>query len=206
MMHGDRRLSVFVVLGICILMSPAAAEEPVREELSGGWIVLFDGRSFDGWQRVGDAEWRVVDGMITTDGDKPGWLMTEREFADLELSVEFRAPAATNSGVFLRTALDPTDPSKDCYELNIAPPENPFPTGSLVGRRATAKLPSTIWDGRWHSLRVSASAGQFSVSCDGKLVLQYSDSSPIPRGHIGLQAKEGPVAFRNIRLRETGGK
>ncbi len=37
------------------------------------------------------------------------------------LHVEFKAAKRTNSGVFLRTPLKPTDPAKDCYELNIAP-------------------------------------------------------------------------------------
>ena len=60
--------------------------------------------------------------------------MTTVDFADYELHVEFKAPATTNSGIFLRTPLEPKDPAKDCYELNIAPQDNPFPTGSLVGR------------------------------------------------------------------------
>ena len=114
------------------------ADEPQllpQELLDDGWISLFDGETLYGWQKVGEAEWEVADGVVSSEGDKPGWLMTTTEWGDFELHVEFKAPASTNSGVFLRTALEPTDPTKDCYELNIAPPDNPFPTGSLVGRR-----------------------------------------------------------------------
>ena len=169
----------------------------------GEFVALFDGKTLDGWQKVGDAQWQVVDGTILTAGDKPGFLMTTREFADFELRVEYRAPAATNSGIFLRTALRPTDPTKDCYELNIAPAENPFPTGSLVGKKkvvlAVDRFPAA---NQWHSLDVKADGGKFKIRLGGSLVLEYEDPEPIRRGQIGLQANSGEVAFRNIRIRE----
>ena len=43
-----------------------------------------------------------TDGTVATNGDKPGWLMTTTEWGDFELHVEFKAPAATNSGIFFR--------------------------------------------------------------------------------------------------------
>jgi hypothetical protein len=112
-----------------------------RELLDVGWVQLFDGETLFGWKAVGGAKWEVKDGVVSTDGAKPGFLMTTTEWADYELSLEYRAPGATNSGVFLRTALEPKDPATDCYELNIAPAENPFPTGSLVKRQR-------VWSGK----------------------------------------------------------
>ncbi len=91
---------------------------------------MFDGETLFGWKPVGEAKWEVVDGEIRTSGEKPGFLMTTTRWADYELHVEFKADPKTNSGVFLRTALKPTEPAKDCYEVNIAPQDNPFPTGS----------------------------------------------------------------------------
>jgi 3-keto-disaccharide hydrolase len=200
---------VFVTTGgaTAQVQAPAADAE--------GWVALFDGKTLAGWQTVQDAKWTVADGAASTTGEKPGWLMTTGEWGDFELHVEFQAPATTNSGVFLRSAVPPTDPTKDCYELNIAPPENPFPTGSLVGREKSAGIiginrplmrlfepkPLKVWDGKWHSFDVTASGGKFYIYCDENLVLEYQDPSPIGRGHVGLQAKEGPVAFRNVRLR-----
>jgi hypothetical protein len=108
---------------------PELLPQELRER---GWIQLFDGETLFGWQPTGSAEWRIENGTVRTDGEKPGFLMTTGEFADYELSLEFLAEEETNSGVFLRTPLEPTDPARDCYEVNIAPPDNPFPTGSLV--------------------------------------------------------------------------
>jgi hypothetical protein len=125
------------------------------------------------------------------------------------LSLEFRAPEKTNSGVFLRTASEPTDPGRDCYELNIAPAENPFPTGSFV-KRQKVKSPSLDpspqsrggeTEREWHLFRVTAWGGWITVELDGARVMDYTDKSPVRIGHIGLQSNQGPVAFRNIRLR-----
>jgi hypothetical protein len=101
--------------------------------------------------------------------------------------------------------LEPKNPAGDCYELNIAPPENPFPTASLVGRQK-ASLPEDEFPaaGRWHSFEVSAEGGRITIVLDGKRVFEYGDDSPVRIGHIGLQSREGGVAFRNIRLRPLG--
>ena len=89
--------------------------------------------------------------------------------------------------------------------MNIAPEDNPFPTASIVQRhKAELEAQSKVWDGAWHSFDVSARAGAISISCDGIRLFTYDDSSPSLVGHIGLQSREGPVAFRNIRLRPTG--
>jgi hypothetical protein len=194
------------IAAVATACATASAGEPAQlpqELLDAGWMKLFDGATLVGWQPVGDAKWEVVQGTIRTTSDKPGFLMTTSEFADFELHVEFQAPAATNSGVFLRTALKPTDPTRDCYELNIAPVDNPFPTGSLVGRKKAIltanKFPAAD---QWHALDVIVSGGKLMVALDRRSVLEYEDPAPIRRGHVGLQANQGPVAFRNIRIRE----
>ena len=173
-----------------------------QQSLNEGWISLFDGETMFGWQPSGDAKWEIVDGEIRTDGAKNGWLMTTTEWADYELHVEFKAAANTNSGVFLRTPLKPTDPTKDCYEVNIAPEDNPFPTGSIVGRQkgnlVSKEFPAAD---QWHSIDVVASRGDFTVRVNDKLTLQYKDSNALDIGYIGLQSREGKVAFRNLRLK-----
>ncbi|MGE3641838.1 MAG: DUF1080 domain-containing protein [Pirellulales bacterium] len=188
------------------IAAPASHAEPQllpQDLLDQGWIELFDGETLYGWRQVGKAKWSVANGAVSTDGSKPGWLMTTTEWADFELHAEFKAPATTNSGIFLRTALEPTDPTKDCYELNIAPPGNPFPTGSLVGRAKAASLSPASSDD-WHSFDVRAYGGTIAIRLDGESVAAYTDPSPLRRGRIGLQSKEGAVAFRNVRLRPLG--
>ena len=40
-----------------------------------------------------------------------------------------------------------------CYELNIAPPDNPFPTGSFVGRQKAKEVPERA--GEWQSFEAT---------------------------------------------------
>src|SRR5438270_4129915 len=130
-----RLLCVLLIVALCKLAVGTEPKLLPQKLLAEGWVSLFDGETMFGWQPTGDAKWEVADGEIRTSGEKSGWLMTTTAWANYALHVEFKAAARTNSGVFLRTPLKPTDPAKDCYELNIAPADNPFPTGSFVGRK-----------------------------------------------------------------------
>ena len=191
-----RRLRQFLILLLISgITGGASAQEPQilpRKLLDDGWIELFDGTTLFGWQTVGEARWFANRGVVSTPGDKPGWLMTTAPWSDFELHAEFKAPAETNSGIFFRSALEPTDPSKDCYELNIAPQDNPFPTGSLVGRARGKAI--NVGDGEWHSFDVMASAGKVTVHCDGQLAVEYSQA-------VLESGRSGQV----IRFKQEGG-
>jgi hypothetical protein len=195
------------------------------EQVAEGWINLFDGETLFGWQPTSDANWNVANGEIRVSAGNQGWLMTTSDFADYELHVEFKAPATTNSGVFLNTPLTPKDPSTDCFEFNIAPRDNPFPTGSFVGRvkvdysaPAPGRTPETldVWDGEWHNFEVTMARDVLRWTVDETPWAQPGvgfvlGTSPgdwpqrsTDRGRIGLQFREGEVAFRSIRLKPLG--
>ncbi len=183
-----------------------AAEENSlsSQELAEGWILLFDGETLYGWESGGAANWKVADGIISvSEGDGgPSLLATTSEFGDCELKVDFRAPADTNSGVFLRSPLKPTEPASDCYELNIAPADNPFPTGSFVKRQKTEGAEVKV--NQWNTFEATARGGHLVVKLNGKEITDYTDPQPIARGRIGLQHNSGKVEFRNVKLKPLG--
>ncbi len=173
-----------------------------QQELADGWVLLFDGESLYGWEPASKADWKVADGVISVGSGQKGLLCTTSDFADYVLKVDFRAPAATNSGVFLRTATTPTNPADDCYELNIAAPAvSPFPTGSFVARQ---KGSTEKFDEDWHTYEVTAEGPHWTVKLDGRQVLEYTDEKPLGRGRIGLQFNEGKVEFKNVKLKPLG--
>lgn len=180
-----------------------AARLPV-EDLDLGWIRLFDGQSLMGWRDAGDADWRVENGELVATSGEMGLLVTEVRFGDYELELEFQGAENTNSGIFLRTPEKPTDPKKDCYELNIAPADNPFPTGSLVGRVRTSEQVAAPEAHVWHALHVLVDQAHVQVWLDGEQTVDYQDDTGLVSGRIGLQFREGPIRFRNIRLRPIG--
>ena len=174
------------------------------EQRSDGWIQLFDGHTLFGWEVVGQANWRVKDGKIVVDEGEPCLLCTSVPWQDYELVVEFRAGPETNSGVFLRTPLQPIDPAVDCYEVNIAPSDNPFPTASIVKRTTGNQPPPSDATDAWRTLSMRLLGPQLQVSLDDILICDYDDPSPLPAGRIGLQLNHGPIEFRSVRLRPLG--
>lgn len=171
------------------------------DDLDLGWIRLFDGQSLLGWKSTSNANWKVENSeIVATEGDA-GFLMTEVRFSDYEIELEFFAEDNTNSGVFLRTSDNPEDPAKDCYELNIAPTDNPFPTGSLVARAKVSEQVDEPVGQEWHSLHALVDQGHIQCWVNGQQSVDYNDTTGLSAGKIGLQFREGKIRFRNIRIR-----
>ena len=185
---------------------PPVAESPsplTDEDLADGWLSLFDGETLFGWSAHSEVNWRVEQGAIVADEGAVGLLCTTTQFADFQLRVDFLPEATTNSGVFLRTApvITKDDVTTECYELNIAPADNPFPTGSLVGRK---KIEGDFHRAQWQTFLVTAQGDQVDIQLDGKQILSYQDKNPIQRGRIGLQFNSGRIAFRNVQIKPLG--
>ncbi len=184
--------------------APKSDPEPVllsAAELADGWISLFDGQTLFGWKASSQADWRVEDGTIVVSSGEKGLLYTTTQFGNYVLRADFRSEPGTNSGIFLHTPPQPQDPAADCYELNIAEADNPFPTASLVQRKkAEVDAPS----GQWHSFEVIVDGDRVGIKLNDRQVLDWTDPKPLRRGHIGLQLNSGKVAFRNIRLKPLG--
>lgn len=211
--------TIVAVLADRLPRAARAAEEPgsalnllYPKEHAIGTLLLFDGKTTYGWESIGDAKWDVADGEIRTTGDKPGFLVTTSEFADFQLSVDFKAAAGTNSGVFIRSAREPKDAAKDCYEINIAAPGvSEYTTGSIVARQKS-NAPSTddsvLKSTDWVNMLITAEGNQITTEVGGNKVISFRDdtANALLRGRIALQANKGPVAFRNIKLRPRGQK
>jgi hypothetical protein len=160
---------------------------------------LFNGKTLKGWTNAGNANWRVEDGAITVDEGEAGLLVHEDTYENYELKLEFKAAKGCNSGVFLNTAEDPGDVGTDCYELNIADPANPFPTGSLVKR---VKYEGAGETNTWRTFEIRIVDNRITVKLDGKHIVDHTTDAPTKGKLIGLQKNAGRVAFRNIQVRK----
>ncbi|MEL6104445.1 MAG: DUF1080 domain-containing protein [Planctomycetota bacterium] len=175
------------------------------EETSQGWVRLFDGQSLFGWEITGEANFRVEDDTIIVDRGKQCLMCSSSTWGDFELKLEFNADAETNSGVFVRTPLDPTNVTDECYEINIAPDDNPFPTGSIVQReKVNPQAAGAQTPGKWRSMTIRAEGRDVTVHLGDTLVCSYTDPADLAARRIGLQHNSGRVAFRDIRIRPLG--
>jgi hypothetical protein len=108
----------------CLIAAAGCTQEPQNQapntlsanEAHAGWLLLFDGTTFDGWRGLGydsvpTAHWKIENGTIRklADGVVPrlpdgqpaagGDLMTRDTVRDFELSWEWKISRAGNSGV-----------------------------------------------------------------------------------------------------------
>ncbi len=173
------------------------------EEIAAGWISLFDGETLFGWKSShDDINWNVANGAITADTGSNGALLTTVPFADFELVCDYRLPNGGNSGIFVRSSDNPTNPAVDFYEINIVDkhPEG-FLTGSLAMRKkGDVEVKS---DAEWHTLRIVAQGKTLKVWHDKQAVLEFTDESdsPLLNGRIGLQKNSGKIEFRKVNLK-----
>lgn len=210
-----------------LLMTPTDGQG--QGASGGGWISLFDGKTMAGWrgyrQKTVPAGWAVVDGAITRVG-QGGDIVTEREFGDFELELEWKVPEAGNSGIFYRATEATERIFENATEMqvldNIKHPDNKTPL-TLAGANyglypAPADAVKPV--GQWNQVRIVARGAHVEHWLNGQKVVEYElwsadwkarvakskfaqwPSYGLARvGRIGLQDHGDRVAFRNIRIR-----
>ena len=178
-----------------------------EDEIRDGWIQLFDGQTLAGWTPTNDVDWHITDdGLIEASKGEPGLLLTNVPFADFELRCDYWVAEGGNSGIFLRCAPEPTNPTKDCYEFNIFDSRDQFGTGSLVGR--TEPIARSLGEEKWRTAVIKVEGNHFTASLDGEAVLDFQDETEnfLASGRIGLQKNAGLVKFRNVFVKPLSTK
>ncbi len=185
------------------------SEPPVllpEQDLKGGWITLFDGQTLFGLQTAEAPAWSVdsQSKSIVFNGDGPSILRTSTPFANYVLRLEFRQGDAFEGGILLNADSQSADASEDVYEVTISSDPKSSPTGSLRGRKNASRAPKSPVGQDWQSLEVRVDQGHIVVKCGGSQVVDYMAPQPIPRGAIGVRAKSGKIALRNLHLKPLG--
>jgi len=199
--------------GTVLALSLAAAGCAQMEGMMGGgggsWKTVFDGSSLNGFDRVGDANWRVENGAAVADKGS-GFLLTKETYGDFDLKAEFYAESDTNSGIFIRCSERVTIDSKNCYEVNIWDdrPVKKYGTGGIVDTGPGVPEPFPKAGGKWNTYEIHAKGDHMVVKLNGVQTVDVHDAKHA-RGPIGLQYAPGntkdsglPVKFRNVRIRE----
>ena len=161
---------------------------------------LFNGKDLSGWHALGDNQWKVVDGVLTSPRSGAN-LVTDEKFNDFKLHVEFRYPKESNSGVYLRGR----------YEVQIDDSKGFQPLvdhlGAIYGFippiANMAKAP-----GEWQSYDITLVGRLVTVVANGKTVICNApipgitggalDSNEGEPGPIFFQGDHGPIEYRNI--------
>lgn len=182
-----------------IVAASAAFDGSQLAAQAGGWTVLFDGKALEGWNRVGNANWEVVDGAVQATGGS-GFLLTPTSYGDFQMTLEFWVDDDANSGVFFRCSDLKTINAMTAYEAQIFDkrPDPEYRTGALVFVARPAAVINT--GGRWNTYDITAQGSRLMVTLNGTRTVDVQDTKHA-RGPIALQRTAGIVKFRNVRIR-----
>jgi len=175
-----------------------------------GTISLFNGKDLSGWIVYGTERWYVDNGDLVCESgpDKQyGYLATQQQYYNFDLSLEFKQEANGNSGVFFRSLIEGTKISG--WQAEVAPPGKH--TGGIYesyGRgwliQPDSSLEHTLRMGQWNTLRVRARGDEVATWLNGVQMVHLKDGKiGAASGRIALQIHDGggiKVRWRNMRL------
>src|SRR6267142_1805205 len=150
----------FATVALLLVASVVLAYSHQASSQGAGWITLFDGKSLDGWDQIGDANWRVTDGALVADKGN-GFLVSKTAYGDFQIRAEFWVEDDSNSGIFIRC----TDAI-----VNIAK-VNPMPKAA----------------GKWNVYEITAKGDTLTVTLNGQKTVDGIKDAKHASGRIALQ-------------------
>jgi len=191
-------------IAVVIVIVAGCADMPAQSPASG-WITLLDGPNgfTENWDRIGDANWRIVDGVAQADTGEKGkssFLMTRQAYGDFMLRAEFWVSDDANSGIYMRCPDLADIKDTNCTEANIFDqrPDPTYGTGAITHLSPIVNMPKA--GGRWNTYEITARGPRIVVVMNGVQTGQ-TDKANALRGNIGLQWAAGIVKFRKVELK-----
>jgi hypothetical protein len=190
------------ILKTALLFGAAAVTSSRALAQGTGWTALFDGKNTDNFSPIGDANWRLEDGILVADkASKISYMVSKNDYTDFELRAEFWMSDDANSGVFIRC----TDPNvvngKNAYEVNIfdTRPDPKYATGAIVDVASSSQVVKA--GGKWSLFEITAKGPKFDVTFNGIKTVVGATDSKHPKGRIALQYGQGVVKFRKVEIK-----
>lgn len=223
-----------ILLGSFLVLSLSYVQAQIpqlsKKEIKQGWILLFDGASPSGWKKANGNPfpaqgWTIENGVLTVHG-KGGDIITDREFTDFELSIDFKITKGANSGI--KYFILPKS-SLGCEFQILDDANHPDAKLGKDGNRVQGSLYDLIPAspkkkdkpiGEWNNARIISKGKQVEHWLNGKKILSYErgsnefnalvagskyknekDFATPDQTPILLQDHGDEVSFRNIKIR-----
>lgn len=205
------------------------------EARAAGWKMLFDGQTTKGWHCYGkdyvsDA-WKVEDGTLAFDksqGEEGGDIVTDEEFGDFDLRLEWKISPCGNSGIMFNVAESDEYqfPWQTGPEMQVLD-NTCHPDAKIRTHRAGDLYDMIACDeevvrpaGEWNQVRIRSKNGKTKFWLNGERVVKFrmftdewqemianskfkdmKGFGQYRSGHLVLQDHGDKVWFRNIMVK-----
>ncbi|MDX2190079.1 MAG: DUF1080 domain-containing protein [Bacteroidota bacterium] len=205
------------------------------KEKKEGWMLLFDGKTTNGWRNYRSntikPQWQVANGALTLTAKEGGDIVTNEEFENFELSLEWKISDCGNSGLFYYVKEDTASWAWAVYatgpEMQILD-DKCHPDNKLESHRAGALYDMISCSGvtvkpagEWNKITLKINNGKAEHWQNGKMVVSYTlwdenwkkmvaaskfgswkGFAAYKKGRFALQDHGDVVSFKNIKVRK----
>jgi hypothetical protein len=213
------RLLSLALLAFAVFLTTAPAEDAKPSE-------IFNGKDLAGWKVFVDPKAKgkanpddmfvVKDGVIECAGQPSGYIITEKEYGDYVLELEWKWPAkAGNSGVLLHCSgkdmIWPKSAEAQLFAKNAGDiwliggykldvdegrqdKKTPRHYFRMNKEKSVEKKP-----GEWNKYKITCKGDTIKLEVNGEL-LNEGKGGELTKGKIALQSEGSPIHFRNVKL------
>ncbi|MBN8858847.1 MAG: DUF1080 domain-containing protein [Sphingobacteriales bacterium] len=196
------KILVFFVAAFLLTTNSSFAQKAVS---------IFNGKDLSGWTIHGTEKWYVDNGLLVCESgpDKAyGYLSTDKNYKNFDLTLQFKQSANGNSGVFFRSSIEGVKISG--WQAEVAPPGHN--TGGIYESYGRGWLiqPAPEKDkylkfGEWNTYRIRVVGDEVTTWLNGHEMITLKDEKiGQGDGFIALQIHDGggiKVSWRNIKIK-----
>lgn len=158
------------------------------------WKKLFDGKSFAGWhnylKKDVSSKWQIEDKAMVLTDKGAGDLITDQEYSNFELEMDWKIAEGGNSGIFFGVMEDPkyATPYMTGPEIQVlddakhpdsfAGKSGNHKAGSLYDMLPPNDLNAVKPAGEWNKARFVVNNGRAEHYLNGKKIVEYPISGP----------------------------
>jgi hypothetical protein len=233
-----------ILLGFaaCVALTTAVKAQDntlSKKEIKQGWKLLFDGKDLKGWHSfkrdTAAANWIVKDGQIQYDrthNDAGDDLVTDGEYENYELQLQWRITPGGNSGIIFDVQEAPkygatyqTGAEMQVLD-NVGASDNKKQNhlaGCLYDMIGDATVSHPVEPGGWNQVRLIQNKGHLTFYLNGTKTVDVQIGSPewdaalaqskfkekffadfmkVQKGHIAIQKHPGASGWKNMKIRE----
>lgn len=231
------RSSSLVILSVILLSGCGSGKNAMNSSNDKGWQKLFDGKSTAGWHTYrkpsAGTDWKVIDGTLFLDAanktaGQGGDLVTDEEFTNYHLKLEWKISKGGNSGIIFNVKEDPKYSATYYTGPEMQVLDNDGHADGKITKHRAGDLYDLIQSrkenvkpvGEWNTAEIILNNGELELIQNGESVVKttmwndnwnqmvagskfkaWKDFATYKTGRIALQDHGDNVWFRDIRIK-----